>query len=357
MDNFLAKMETFDDSENPFINRTLILNCKTLDEYTKVCKRFPLLMSKYGNYIRHCMYYVHHEVRESFKNIPLLFQLKNLRTLTLYCVDWYKESIRSTLKQWKERRGTACPPINKLTTLNLMGDRGHTVLKSLMLGHGQQIRRYHCWGHNLEGDYAKKFAQNLSMTLPNIEELKVCDVSGALLSALSKGTWNLKRFAVRISQRDETNGLHGFLRVLNSFRNTLESVYLQLDSRKFDEKTFRSNLSFSNVTDLRVPYYLLSGKATNLVRFAKMFQNVKHLQLVDMRDWYGNDCGEEDAHIYKTPIHEIINSLWERLPPTLEVMSVRSRKKDENKNIPVVWKYRKSGIQQESDLPTSNTNF
>lgn len=344
VDSFIEQQENSEEPhQNPFLNHTIILNCRSIHQYNELCQKFPLLVQRYGHHVRHCLYFVHNEVPDSVTNIPIIFQMKNLHSLTIYCADWDKRSIRTILEPWKNNPFLA-PPLKHFKDLSILGDRGFTVLKTLFSGYGRQIRRLNCWGHNLMEDASREFAKDLTEAITNLNEFKICDVSNTLIiSICNRAQWQLKRLSVKIYYSDDTINLGHMFDSIKKHAGTLESFHLQVDERQLHNNVFLYNICFPNVTDLRIPFYLVRSVPLYIIDLGKKFPGMQHLQLVDSDE--PTDCWLTHDQTYENGIGEIVEGLWSRLPTGLQVITVRYRKQGRQRSPnggSIVYKYRKT---------------
>lgn len=216
--------------QNPFLNHTVIMNCRSIDQYTELCNLFPMIVGKYGQHIRHIVYFVHNEVIVSVEHIPYIFSLKNLHTVTIYCSDWDRRGIKAIFDEWNMDPFIG-PPLEHFRNLNILGDRGYTVLKTLFSAYSGQIKRLNCWGHNLMEEASRDFVKDIVETITDLEEFKVCDVSSALLASLcNRASWMLRRLSVRISYSDDTINLGNLMEALRKYSSSLESFHLQVNN-------------------------------------------------------------------------------------------------------------------------------
>lgn len=343
---FYRMMEDESNVHDPFINQTLIIRCQTVPVYAQLCQRIPELIAKYGQYVKHCLYFVHHEVLDSVRNIPALFQLKNMVSLTIYCADWEKGGIKDALESSRLKPNEA-PLLRYFSTLNILGDRGYLALKAMLPHYGPQIKRFYCWGHNFL-EISRSFSGDVIRSLPNLEEFKISEISPTLISLLSaEANWPLKRLSIRVGNCNDPTSFGAIMGALRKFAGTLESFHLDIDRRQL-HTSHGYEYSFPRLTELRVPFYFARDRSFELIEIRRRLKNLKHLHFID---------SEDDPRVlaqrqgdYNIVMDQHMEPLWPQFPASVEDVTVRYRKqmifaRNRDEPGPIVHKYRKSRSQ------------
>ncbi|CAL8129000.1 unnamed protein product [Orchesella dallaii] len=176
----------------------------TSHDHSDLYLKVPLLLSQFGDEVWHCTYYVNECIPQSILALPVIFQLENLKSLTLLSYDWSRGEIEDALK-----RLDINSKLKNLTQVNILGEHAIIPLSILILpNYGSQLKQLYFFCDNdqdqVETMREKGYSYNVGKYLPNMEKFKVFQPNSELLLSLKECS-ELKSLSLKSKSQSTAN--------------------------------------------------------------------------------------------------------------------------------------------------------
>ncbi|ODM89516.1 Tripartite motif-containing protein 15, partial [Orchesella cincta] len=274
---------------NPFPLRSIVI-FPMCHEAASLYLKVPLLIAQFGEQVWHCTYYVNECFPQSILALPVIFQMPNLKSLTLLAFSWKRRGIEEELK----RLDISPNAPNNLSQVNILGEHSIIPLRTLILPYyGNQLKQLYFFCEDDEEEVKminkKGYSYKIGTNLPILERLKIFQPNTDLIQSL-RDCSKLKELSLRTKHnKDVKIKLENLMGILNTLAEPLSTLHLQIEPEtlgvnqaftQMEKEVIDPSVKFPHLTSLSISYSLFINSPFFEAIISK-FDNLEKLLFVD----------------------------------------------------------------------------